>query len=178
MSVGWPQGAPQAGEPITVSRPLTADEALTRLQLGRRAVMTPILNAVMGGGLALVVVATGLLTDGSLGWVAGISLGYAAIAGIAATLGFGLGNGVTRQQARDQLGESSVLTVTWSASGGQVSAENVQRTFRYQEIRWIREVDGCVVVRLPMQRHTLVLPSDFVPDQVKQQIVAAGVRLR
>jgi hypothetical protein len=167
---------------ITVSRQLSLEEAVQRLQVARQTVLMPVLGYVLGGGLIVLLLAVGLMTQWSFGWMLVTALVFAVVVGGAVTLGLVLGNGVLRRQAGYELGRSGILTVTWGATGGRVAAENMQRSFGYQEIQWIRHVAGLVVLKLPMTWHAsqyvMVLPEDFVPAGVRQRIVATGVPIR
>lgn len=167
---------------ITVSRQLSFDEAVQRLQVARQTVLMPVLGYVLGGGLLVLLLVVGLMTQWSFAWMLVTGLMFAVVVGGAVTLGLVLGNGVLRRQAGYELGQSGVLTATWGGAGGRIAAENMQRSFGYQEIQWIRHVAGLVVLKLPMTWHAsqyvLVLPEDFVPAEVRQQLVAAGVPTR
>lgn len=167
---------------ITISRPLAPDEALKRLVVARRTMLPAILIPVLGGGAALLVLLIGLVTQWSIGWMLGAAALFALLVGGAVALGLTVGTETMRRQSRYELGASGVLTAVWGGSGGRVTAENLQRSFGYHEIRWIREVDGYVVLRSAMQWHPshylLALPPDFVPDAVRQHLAAAGVPRR
>lgn len=166
---------------ITLSRQLSPEEAMVRSKVARRTMMLPVLGYALGGGLVILVLAIGLLTDWSIGLMVGVALAFAVIAAGAVALGLMLGNDVLRRQARYELGETSVLTVTWGGDRARVTAENFQRSFGYREIQWVRQVESLVVLKFPMQWHAspyvMAFPPDFVPDEAKRLLGGAGVRI-
>lgn len=184
MTFWTPQPAPrdEHEDAITVSRQLSPEEATKRLLLARRVMLGKILWPIVAGGVVLMALVLGIATHWRPLLTIGGTLLFGGLLVGAAALGIALGGDVLRRQARYELGDSGELTVAWRATGATVSAANFQRSFRYDEIQWVREVDGHLLLKFAMQMHPspylIALPLDLVPAQARQQLAAAGVPQR
>lgn len=176
--------SPQHVEPtdaITISRALAPQEAEGRQLAVRRAALWPLLGYVFGGAWVLLVLMVGLVTGWESTPLIATSAVWLAVIAISLAIALPLGGSVARRQARFELGLSGVLTVSWSDAGVRMQAENFSRSAFYSDIRWVRHVDGFVLLRFPMTFHPshylVALPADFVPPEAMQRIAAAGGRI-
>lgn len=163
---------------IVISRLLSRQEAEHRAFVTYRMLVRLIIGTVTITGstaIFLIMLAINAPMAISIVLVLAVVLVLVMIYAVSTTLG----TNAVKMRAAAELRPDGRLTVRWESGAMHLSAANLARSVRYEEIRKISPSAGIMVVHMKIAsalhlRLFIGLPNDFVPPSIRQQFGVAN----